>query len=105
MLLCRSTSFLFSGRRSHRTHAPDLNDSLLVLGPIVMNFVPIMNDVTSRRHRYHTVRIELFAGPHPPGARQYDEKSVVGMEVRAAHVTWQPFEADDIRAWLARIAE
>src|ERR1700757_5485671 len=105
MLLRSSTLPLFGGRRSCGAHAPDLNDGLLVLSAVVMDFVPVMNDVTSRRHRHGTVRIEFFAGSHPPGARQYDEEAIVRMEVWAAHVTWQPFEANNVGARLARIAE
>src|SRR4029077_6539816 len=105
MFLCSPTSPFFGSRGSHGSHAPDLDDGLLVLGAVVVDFVPVMNDVTSRRHRHGTVRIELFAGSHPPGARQYDEEAIVRMEVWAAHVTWQPFEANNVRARLARIAE
>src|SRR5439155_9581634 len=100
-----SMSALFGRSGSRRSHAPHLDDGLLVLGAVVVDLARVMDNVASCGHRHGAVRIELLAGPHPPGAGQYDEEAVVRMKVRAAHVTRQPFEAHDVGARLAGIAE
>src|SRR5439155_6987028 len=100
-----SVSALFGERGGRRSHAPHLDDGLLVLGAVVMDLARVMDDIASGGHRHGAVRIELLAGPHPPGTGQYDEEAVVRMKVRPAHVTRQPFEAHDVGARLAGVAE
>src|SRR5439155_23492827 len=99
-----SMSALFGGSGSRRSHAPHLDDGLLVLGAVVMDLARVMDDIASGRHRHGAVRIELLAGPHPPGTGQYDEEAVVRMKVRPAHVTRQPFAAHDVAARPAAVA-
>ena len=56
-------------------------------------------------HRHSSLRLEILARIHPPGAGDDDEEAIVRMEVRAAHVAGQPLEPHDVRTGLARIAE
>src|SRR5947208_6643120 len=100
-----SMSALFGGSGSRRSHAPHLDDGLLVLGAVVMDLARVMDDIASGGHRHGAVRIELLAGPHPPGAGQYDEEAVIRMKVRPAHVPRQPFEAHNVGARLAGVAK
>src|SRR5437667_11796984 len=100
-----SMSALFGGSGSRRSHAPHLDDGLVVLGAVVMDLARVMDDIASGRHRDGAVRIELLAGPHPPGTGQYDEEAVVRMKVRPAHVSWQPLDTDDVGPGLAGVAE
>src|SRR5215467_5636799 len=70
-----------------------------------MNFASVMNDITARRHRYCTVRIEFLPCSDPPRTRQNHEETVVGMEMRPAHVAWQPSQAHNVWPRLIRIAK
>ena len=81
------------GRRGRRrAHAPDLDDRLLVLGPVVVDLASVVDDVAAGRHRHRALGIERLAGAHPPGAGDHHEEAVVGMEVRPAHVAGQPLQ-------------
>src|ERR1700719_720362 len=80
------------GDRGCRTHADDFQDHVGVFGAVVMNFVLVVRDETSGRHRLHAVSIVLAARVHPPRSLQHGDESVVGMKVRAAVVMRLPLD-------------
>src|SRR5213079_2604574 len=88
-----SMSALFGGSGSRRSHAPHLDNGLLILSAVVMDLARVMDDIASGGHQHDAVRIELLTDPHPPNAGQYDEEAVIRMKMQPAHIPQQPFKA------------
>src|SRR5712691_747517 len=99
----RPPSALLGRGRGGRAHAPDLDDGLLVLGAVVVHLARVVDDVAPRGRGHGRVGVELLAGSHPPGTRQDHEETIVGVEVRPAHVPGQPLDPRDVQARLARV--
>ncbi len=74
MSVAAHLSFPLSRRGSRGSHAPDLDDSLFVLGAVEVHFAAVVNNVASGGHRHGVVGFELLAGANPPGAGQRLER-------------------------------
>src|SRR5437660_9622766 len=82
---------LFDPRRRRRAFADDEQDRLFVLGAVPMHLLAVVRDESAGWHRHGGAGVELVAGSDPPRALDHRDKAIVGMKVRTAEVSRQPF--------------
>jgi hypothetical protein len=95
---------LFGGGRGGRTFADNLKYSVAILRAVVMDLLAEMRDKAACRDRHCGFGIEFGSCSNPPGPRNNRDETVVGVEVRVAHMARMPLDQYDIETGFRRIA-
>jgi hypothetical protein len=96
---------LFLGRsRCCRPFANNFQGYIFVFGAVVVNLLSKMGHEAACGHRNGAIGKEFCARAYPPSPGKYQDKPVVGVKVRMAHVMRMPFDQLDVLTWFRKIS-